>query len=169
MIAAILSFFIFLHSTVAPNEKCVPVEVDCMWTVEPDSSTERVIPSDLALLANHTPKNRYPSKKKPEFLLIGKNNWIRYNPISLLFGSMLFVYQSVISSQISADCPYEISCSNFSKQAIRKFGLLKGVPISADRLTRCSKIAIKDLHPLRINEDGMIVDSTSYYSIQQVR
>ncbi len=169
MIAAILSFFIFLNTPVAPNEKCVPVEVACMCTVEPDSTSERVIPSDLALLASHTPKNRYPSKKKPEFLLVGKNNWIRYNPVSLLFGGMLFVYQSVISSQISADCPYEISCSNFSKQSIQQFGLLKGVPISADRLTRCSKIAIKDLHPLRINEEGMIVDSTSYYSIKQLR
>lgn len=169
MTAAILSIFIFLSNPLLPLEKCVCCEAACVWTSEPDSAYIGEARSDLTLLAGHTPKNRYPSRKKPEFMLVGKKNWMRYNPVSLFFSSMLFVYQSVISSQISADCPYEISCSNFSKQAIQQFGLLKGVPISADRLTRCSKIALKDLHPLRISEEGMIIDSLSYYSIQQLR
>ncbi len=118
---------------------------------------------DLQLLRSHTPANPYPARKKPSFLLVGKKKWIQYNPVNLAFGGMLYIYQSVISSQISADCPYEISCSAFSKQAILEYGLIKGLPLSADRITRCTKFSAKDLHPLRFNEKGMIIDPPSYY------
>ncbi len=120
--------------------------------------------SDFLLLENHQPISPYPVKKKPGFLFISKKKWIRYNPVNLAFGGLLFVYQSVISSQIAADCPYEISCSNFSKQSILEYGLIKGLALSADRLTRCTKLAAKDLHPLRINEKGMLIDKPSFYS-----
>jgi putative component of membrane protein insertase Oxa1/YidC/SpoIIIJ protein YidD len=121
------------------------------------------ISPDFQLLSSHIPSNPYPVKKKPSFLLVGKKKWIQYNPVNLTFGGLLFLYQSVISSQISADCPYEISCSNFSKQSILQYGLIKGLSLSADRLTRCTKLAAKDLHPLRISKEGMLIDTPAYY------
>lgn len=122
---------------------------------------------DFELITQHQRKNPYPPKKKPGFLLVGKKNIVKYNPVSLIFGGLLFTYQSVISSQISADCPYEVSCSAFSKQSIQEFGLIKGLALSADRLTRCTKSTIKQIHALRISEKGMLIDYPSYYRLKK--
>ncbi len=123
--------------------------------------------SDFELMAKHERKNPYPIKKKPSFLLVGKKNIVKYNPMSLLFGGMLFTYQAVISSQIAADCPYEVSCSAFSKQSILEFGLIKGLALSADRVTRCTKSSIKQIHALRISEKGALIDFPSYYRLKK--
>lgn len=122
--------------------------------------------NDFEIITNHQRKNPYPAKKKPSFLLVGKKNIVKYNPVSLLFGGMLFTYQAFISSQIAADCPYEVSCSAFSKQSIQEFGLIKGLALSADRLTRCTKSSVKHIHPLRLSESGNIIDFPSYYRIK---
>ena len=123
--------------------------------------------SDFELMATHERKNPYPIKKKPSFLLVGKKNIVKYNPVNLLFGGMLYTYQAVISSQIAADCPYEVSCSAFSKQSIQEFGLIKGLALSADRLTRCTKSTIKQIHALRISEKGALIDFPSYYRLKK--
>lgn len=164
MVSTILSLFILCSHPVQMEQGDSLREHTHTIAADPDSIPYSSFASDFTLLTNHIPHNPYPEKKKPGFLLVGKKKWIRYNPISLVFGGMLFLYQSVISSQIAADCPYEVSCSNFSKQSIQQFGLIKGLPLSADRITRCSKPALKDLHPLRINQDGRIIDFPSYYS-----
>src|SRR5438445_2242963 len=75
----------------------------------------------------------------------------QYNPVSLILKGALLGYQKILSQQLARNCPYEISCSNFSKQAIREFGVFKGVFISADRILRCNRIGFEDLSPLSIN------------------
>lgn len=87
----------------------------------------------------------FENKRKVSYLFEEKNAFIKYNPLFLLFGGMLYVYQKTISVQIGAACPYEVNCSNFSKQCIQKYGLLKGIPLTADRLTRCTKLAGIDM------------------------
>jgi putative component of membrane protein insertase Oxa1/YidC/SpoIIIJ protein YidD len=69
----------------------------------------------------------------------------RYNPVNLAFSGMLFFYQNVISSQLNAGCLYSPSCSEFSRQSIREFGLLKGIFLTADRMERCTRISALDL------------------------
>lgn len=69
----------------------------------------------------------------------------KFNPFGLLIGGTLYVYQNVLSKHISADCLYTPSCSEFSKQAIKEYGLLKGIIMTADRLNRCNRIAAQDL------------------------
>jgi putative component of membrane protein insertase Oxa1/YidC/SpoIIIJ protein YidD len=88
----------------------------------------------------------------------------QYNPISLVLKGALLGYQKILSRQLARNCPYEISCSNFSKQSIREFGVLKGVFISADRILRCNRIAFEDVSPLNINPaTGRIIDSPNMY------
>ena len=88
----------------------------------------------------------------------------KYNPVTLLLKGTMYTYQHVISPQLSRSCPYEITCSNFSKQSIRTFGIVKGVFLSADRILRCNRIGILDVHPLDFNEvTGTISDSPSRY------
>src|SRR5437867_3792769 len=60
------------------------------------------------------------------------------NPVYWVLREAMLLYQSTLSEQISSDCDFSPSCSGFSKEAIRTFGLIKGVALSADRLTRCN-------------------------------
>jgi putative component of membrane protein insertase Oxa1/YidC/SpoIIIJ protein YidD len=69
----------------------------------------------------------------------------KISPVNLLVGGSLYVYQNVLSKHISADCLFTPSCSEFSKQAIKEDGLLKGILLSIDRLNRCNRIAAQDL------------------------
>lgn len=102
--------------------------------------------SDAELIENkNVTKPEFEYKRKVTYLFSDRNNFVKYNPLSLLFGGMLFIYQKYVSIQINANCPYEISCSAFSKQCIQKYGLLYGIPLTADRLTRCTRLASFDL------------------------
>jgi len=74
------------------------------------------------------------------------------NPVSLIFGGTLYVYQNFISQHLSADCLYDPSCSDFSKQAVKEYGIFKGGLLSFDRLSRCNRIAATDLNPAMINK-----------------
>ena len=78
-----------------------------------------------------------------------KNILVKYNPVSLLFGGLLISYQKVISDQFFTMCSYRVSCSDFAKNAIFRYGIFKGVPLAADRLMRCNKLSFEELS----NED----------------
>lgn len=87
----------------------------------------------------------FETKRQVTYLFAGRNAFVKYNPVSLVFGGLLFAYQKTISVQIGANCPYEVNCSNFSRLCIRQYGLIKGIPLTADRLTRCTRLAGFDL------------------------
>jgi len=74
------------------------------------------------------------------------------NPVSLMYGGSLYVYQNFVSQHFSADCLYDPSCSDFSKQAVKEYGLIKGGLLSFDRLNRCNRIAATDLDPGALNK-----------------
>lgn len=96
-----------------------------------------------------------------------KSSVAEYNPVSLLLKGTMYAYQNVISPQLSRGCPYEITCSNFSKHAIHEFGIVKGVFVTADRILRCNRIGILDVRPLSINEhNGTIADPLSQYRLK---
>lgn len=97
-------------------------------------------------IKSHKHKRAYIFKDK-------KNNFVKYNPLSLTLGGMMYIYQNAISQQFSSNCLYHPTCSEFSKQSIAEYGLFKGIFLSTDRLTRCNKIAGLDIHPLTIDEE----------------
>jgi uncharacterized protein len=81
-------------------------------------------------------------------------------PTRILFG----FYRNTISEQISADCAYDLSCSRFSIHSIRRFGILKGGLLTADRLTRCGSFAAKYAVPIYYNaRTGQVIDEPSMY------
>lgn len=94
---------------------------------------------------SHSVKRSYIFKNQPKTF---KNS----NPVSLIFGGTLYVYQNFVSQHFSADCLYDPSCSDFSKQAVKEYGLFKGGLLSVDRLSRCNRIAATDLDPGMINK-----------------
>jgi len=50
----------------------------------------------------------------------------------------IFVYQRVISPALPRRCKYEPTCSAYAVQAIREFGILRGLVLAAWRLLRCN-------------------------------
>lgn len=119
--------------------------------------------SDFGLVNAKINETKF-SNYKPEYLFKESHAFIKYNPITSIPGGLMFLYQKVISPQIFADCLYEISCSKFSVQVIRRYGLIKGISLSADRLSRCNQFAGEDINPVRINpESNRVIDNVEWY------
>ena len=89
----------------------------------------------------------------------------KYNPLNVLFGIPMFFYQKLISPQFSASCLYNPSCSAFSKKLISRYGVFKGVFLSADRLTRCNRLGAHDFDFFQIDpHDHKVHESVDIYS-----
>jgi uncharacterized protein len=48
------------------------------------------------------------------------------------------VYQRVVSPLIGPRCKYYPSCSEYAVQAVRRYGILRGLVLAAWRLLRCN-------------------------------
>ncbi|MBC7571538.1 MAG: membrane protein insertion efficiency factor YidD [Spirosoma sp.] len=94
-----------------------------------------------------------------------QKSWVaRYNPVSLALKGALLGYQRLMSQQLARSCPYEITCSNFSKQVIEQYGIVKGTMLSADRIMRCNRIGLLDVPQMDVNPaNGTIIDSPNRY------
>jgi uncharacterized protein len=60
-----------------------------------------------------------------------------------LFIALLEFYQKQISFLLPCSCRFWPSCSEYAKQAISKYGILKGVILAAGRLLRCHPLSGK--------------------------
>lgn len=121
--------------------------------------------SDLELLAESgsAPIVSFGKVAKPK----QQNPFLRYNPVYWLLNGALTGYQKVISPQISADCLYELSCSRFSRVAIQEFGIFKGIALTADRISRCNRVAATSIELLRINtQTGKVIDDPVMYRLK---
>ncbi|MCT4614979.1 MAG: membrane protein insertion efficiency factor YidD [Marinifilaceae bacterium] len=139
-----------------------------VWiTVLAQNTFSQLNKDDLLLITKHKCKDDYGKRKERAYIFANRSAFIKFNPISLSFGGLMYFYQNVLSQQFSADCLYYPTCSDFSKQAISKYGLIKGVFLSADRLTRCNRIAATGLHPLKINIDtNHAYDGIEFYNFR---
>ena len=48
------------------------------------------------------------------------------------------IYQRLLSPLVGSRCKYYPSCSEYAAQAIRRFGILRGLVLAAWRLLRCN-------------------------------
>lgn len=121
---------------------------------------------DLDIIASQKFDNQKFSNKHVSFINTTNHHLFhKYNPFFLILGSSMFVYQSVISPQLYAGCLYSPSCSAFSKDAIQEYGILKGVALSADRLTRCTPFIKFDLFYYSFNKNNKINDPVHIYHL----
>lgn len=101
--------------------------------------------SDLMLVDSIT-KQKAPASAKRVYIYKNQPKTFKNsNPVSLMYSGALYVYQNLFSQHLSASCLYNPSCSDFSKQAVKEYGLIKGTLLSFDRLSRCNRIAATDL------------------------
>ena len=61
------------------------------------------------------------------------SRWIRTVALLPIRG-----YQKLISPMLGAHCKYYPSCSEYAVQAIRRFGILRGLVLAGWRLLRCN-------------------------------
>jgi len=103
--------------------------------------------SDLLLVDSVAERQMSATGHRPYIYKNQPKTFKNSNPVSLVYGGSLYVYQNLFSQHLSASCLYHPSCSDFSKQAVSDYGLIKGTLLSFDRLSRCNRIAATDLDP----------------------
>jgi uncharacterized protein len=118
-----------------------------------------MVSDDLSLIVNHA-KECEQKNKNLHLVHLQKS----YNPVKALLFLTMYFYQKVLSEQISAGCEFERTCSGFSIAAIHEFGFLKGMCLSADRLTRCNGQAQIESEEYLINHaNGKTIDEPFMY------
>jgi putative membrane protein insertion efficiency factor len=124
-------------------------------------SQKTLAQSDLQLV-EETVLHATQTKEKVSFGFGKKQKW---NPAFYVAGSLMFVYQKLISPQIYASCLYEPSCSAYSKMLISEYGLFRGTLFSADRLMRCNRMGGYDIEAHQINPNsGKVPENLLIYS-----
>lgn len=111
------------------------------------------------LLVHHTvePYKKVNQPKKRKLLFkSNKRLAVTLNPLTYLLGGLMYGYQNVLSEQISANCCYEISCSEFTKKSIEKHGLILGTFIGLHQLSNCSPSVQADYPAYMISENDKI-------------
>jgi putative component of membrane protein insertase Oxa1/YidC/SpoIIIJ protein YidD len=87
-----------------------------------------------------------------------KKNW---NPLHLGYRAGITFYQKAISEQLATNCAFELTCSRFSKEMTKEYGLTKGYFLTFDRIARCNKISTLETFPTRINANGKIIETSN--------
>jgi uncharacterized protein len=60
----------------------------------------------------------------------------------------IVAYQRVISPAIPRRCKYEPTCSRYALEAIREYGILKGLVLAGWRLLRCNPWSLGGYDPV---------------------
>ncbi len=60
----------------------------------------------------------------------------------------IVVYQRLISPALPRRCRYEPTCSRYAAQAIRDYGILRGLVLGGWRLLRCNPFSHGGLDPV---------------------
>jgi len=129
-------------------------------------SNAQIEKTDLLLIKQ---KDTLPNSKlyiRP-YSNLNKSKLQTYNPINLTFSGLMFFYQNVISSQVNAQCLFTPSCSEYAKGCIKKYGLVKGMFLAADRVQKCNRITVLDLDFKKLNSQNRFPDSVDDYGCKQ--
>jgi putative membrane protein insertion efficiency factor len=72
----------------------------------------------------------------------------------------IFLYRRLLSPALPQRCKYEPTCSRYAVDAIREYGILRGVVLAGWRLLRCNPWSyggydpVEDQHLFRIGTGG---------------
>jgi putative membrane protein insertion efficiency factor len=59
-------------------------------------------------------------------------------PVRTLLVAPIRLYQRAISPALPARCKYHPSCSQYAVEAVRRYGVLRGIVLAGWRLLRCN-------------------------------
>ncbi|TBR18982.1 MAG: membrane protein insertion efficiency factor YidD [Chitinophagaceae bacterium] len=57
--------------------------------------------------------------------------------LSLPFIAVIKIYQWIISPLLGPKCRFTPTCSHYAEEAIKKYGIIKGIWLSIKRISRC--------------------------------
>lgn len=112
--------------------------------------------ADLAFIRKFNPI----VKSKPQEI-------VRFNPqetseLKLVATGLIRFYQKFISSQDVPTCGFHPSCSRFGMACIQKYGMVRGLLLTADRLIRCNGSQWQHYHKNSVM--GKYIDPVSDYA-----
>ena len=61
----------------------------------------------------------------------------------------ILLYQRVISPALPRHCKYEPTCSQYAVDAVRRYGILRGLVVAGWRLLRCNPWSHGGFDPVR--------------------
>lgn len=67
----------------------------------------------------------------------------------LLVTAPIVAYQRVLAPGLPRRCRYEPTCSHYAVQAIREYGILRGLVLAGWRLLRCNPWSLGGFDPVR--------------------
>jgi len=70
------------------------------------------------------------------------------NPVRRIAVAPIAVYQRLISPAFPRRCKYEPTCSAYAVQAIREYGILRGLVLAGWRLLRCNPFSHGGFDPV---------------------
>ncbi|MES2558753.1 MAG: membrane protein insertion efficiency factor YidD [Bacteroidota bacterium] len=62
---------------------------------------------------------------------------------------LIRVYKHVLSPMLPMSCRYTPTCSQYAEEAIRKYGVFKGIYLGVKRLSRCHPWGGSGYDPLK--------------------
>ena len=68
-----------------------------------------------------------------------------------------------LKKQLLSDCKFQTNCTAYCKQSFGRFGIIKGLFISVDRLLRCDRITSATASPYRKTVNGKMIDYLEEY------
>ena len=59
------------------------------------------------------------------------------NAVQFTFILMIRIYKNLLSPLLPNACRYNPTCSQYAEEAIKKYGIFKGIFLGAKRIARC--------------------------------
>lgn len=81
---------------------------------------------------------------------------ILFYPFKLICYLLIYFYKIFISPLLPNTCIYYPSCSTYTLQSIKEFGVIKGIYLGAKRILRCRPNKIGGYDPIEVNIKGEI-------------
>lgn len=73
--------------------------------------------------------------------------WMR-NPVKSLLLGLIRAYQTVISPALPRSCKYHPTCSQYAVDALRRYGVARGLVLASWRLLRCNPLSYGGYDPV---------------------
>ncbi len=115
---------------------------------------QRVSMIDSMILENNFKPLRNGVQSKRSFIAKDKKSAV----LNKIAGGMIYFYQNIISEQIQAGCSYEISCSQYLKLCIEKYGFVIGTFAGINQFGKCAGNNHKNHSSYKINENNIIIN-----------
>ena len=118
-----------------------------------DSVKVNLLPNNFYTEYKVAPKRKVLSLKNKGFIS-------KINPVTYVSAGLLFIYQSILSEQIQAECIYQISCSGYTKFQIEQNGF-RGFLLGFHQLNNCVASAPDDYPACMITSENKIINPVS--------